>query len=143
MTPRNERLWTRAWSIREGRARGKWLPIIQHLALRGEPHAIIELADWYSGSDGTDLGAAADAFAPAGLYCRALRKGEPRGAYNLAMSHFNRNERGRYRHWLGKAARAGDGAAALQFGHFETRLPHAVARLIGRHRPEAKRDEFG
>lgn len=46
-----------------------------------------------------------------------------------------------YRHWLKQGAKLGDGYAANQRKHFETRLPHLTARKIGRLRLYHRRDE--
>lgn len=136
-----EKLYQQALNIREGRARGLWLPKIWTLALRGHSDAMIDLADWFAG-DANQLGSIADPCSASGLYRRAYRKGNSRAAHNLAMTFFNRNNLQSYRHWIGRAARAGDGVARSQAGCFETRLPHVAAAKIGRKRPEQKRDEF-
>ena len=134
-----EKLYQRALNIQEGRERGQWLPKMWTLALRGHSGAMVDLADWFAG-DANHLGSPADSFSAAALYRRAYRKGNARAAYNLAMTHFNRNALQGYRHWLRKAGRAGDGAARLEAARFETRLPHAAAAKIGRKRPDHKRD---
>lgn len=135
------KLYLHALDIREGRECGLWLPKMWSLALRGHTGAMIDLADWFSGAD-NHLGSAADGFGAVGLYRRAYRKGDARAAFNLAMTCFNRNDLQGYRHWLRKAAGAGDSAAKLQVARFETRLPHSAAAKIGRKRTEQKRDEF-
>jgi len=140
---RADKLYLRALNIREAHACGLWEPIMWHLALRGHVNAMVDLAHWLSESNThRSLGIASDAFSAAGLYRRAYRRGDARAAYSLAMSYFNRNDMGGYRAWVTRAGRAGDGAAAAQARHFETRLPHGAARKIGRQRPEQKRDEF-
>jgi TPR repeat protein len=140
---RADKLYLKALNIREGNANGLWVPILQHLALRGHSGAMIDLANWFCGSNSLrDLGATADAFSAAGLYRRAYRKGDARAAQHLAMGCFNRNDLRGYRLWLGRAARTGDGEAAVQLRRFETRLWHDAARRIGRLRPHDKRDEF-
>lgn len=137
-------LYLKAQQIREGIRPGLWVPIIQHLALRGHTEAMIELADWYSRSTQLrDLGVASDGFSAAGLYRRAYRKGDPRAANNMAMSFFNLGNMQGYRHWLRRAAVAGDADATEQLRCFETRLWHGAARTIRRLRPEQKRDGFG
>ena len=138
---REERLWRRMWDIRDGPAHGLWVPIMQHLAMRREPEVMVQFADWYSGRDGTDLGAAADPFSAAGLYRRAWRNEVARGAYNLAISFLNRGDLSGYRHWLRRAGRAGNAAAARQAKRFELRLPHTAAKRVRRWRPEAPRDD--
>jgi TPR repeat protein len=140
---RAEKLYLRAMDIRYGNRRGLRLPILWHLALRGHPGAMIELAEWFSSSNSLQaLGKPADNFSALGLYRRAYRKGDPIAAQHLALSCFNRNDLRGYRWWLNRAAKAGDEAAAAQLRHFETRLPQTAAREIGRHRPHQSRDEF-
>jgi len=136
----SERLYLRALNIREGRARGLWLPKMWHLAIRGHSNAMIELADWLS--DGHQLGSLSGNFSAAGLYRRALHKGNPRAAHNMAMTYFNRNDMVGYRYWIKRAGRAGDQTSRLQAARFECRLPHIAAATIGRIRPEQRRDEF-
>ena len=138
---RNWRLLNRACLIQDKKAPGFWLPIAWHLALRGETEAMLMLADWYAWPFATHLGNFADPFDPYQLYRRAYRRGNPNGAYNLAMAFFARRDLAKYRHWLRRAALAGDESAASSFRRFETRRPHANARRIGRLRPWAKRDE--
>ncbi|WP_419809197.1 hypothetical protein [Sphingomonas sp.] len=89
---------------------------------------------------GEDGLSAADPFSAAGLGYRALRQGDPTGAYNLAMSSFNRRNLRGYRHWLRLAANAGDEDARQQLRRFETRLPHGAARDIRRGRPRRLSD---
>ncbi|WP_419807578.1 hypothetical protein [Sphingomonas sp.] len=139
---RNERLLWRASRIRAGKARGVWMLIAQHLALRGETEAMVALADHYAQPFATKLGYFADPFSAFGLYRRAYRQGNGNAAYNLAMSFFARRDMARYHFWLRRAARAGETDAALPFRRFELRRPHAGARRIGRIRPQAKRDEL-
>jgi TPR repeat protein len=138
-----ERLYEKGLRIRERRSVGLWMPIMWHLAVRGHPDAMIELASWFS-RDGSlkAFGSPDDGFSAAGLYRRAYRKGEARAAQHVAMSCFNRNDLAGYRRWLRLAARAGDEEAAHQLRCFETRLPHGAARKIGRGRPDQKRDFF-
>ena len=139
----DERLYVGGLAIRHERHIGLWLPKMWRAALHGHGNAMIELADWYSDDNSArSFGKAADAFSPAGLYYRAYRQGNPRAAYNAAMGCFNRNDLFGYRHWLRRAAKAGDAAAGQQLRHFETRRWHSAARKIGRLRPEQKRDEF-
>lgn len=139
-TSSDERLYMKALNIREGRARGYWLPKMWHLALRGHSGAMIDLADWLS--DGCGTGSPADNFSAAGLYRRAFCQGDSRAAHNMAMTCFNRNDLAGYRAWITKAGRSGDQAARLQASRFETRLPHSAAAKVRRIRPDQKRDEF-
>lgn len=139
-----DRLCLKALQVREGSRRGLWIPIIQHLALRGHAEAMIELANWYSETNPLHgLGTAADSHSAVGLYRRAYRKGDPRAAHNMAMTCFNLGDLRGYRHWLRQAAVTGDDDAAKQLRHFETRLWHGAARKIRRLRPIQKRDGFG
>ncbi|WP_380939700.1 hypothetical protein [Sphingomonas floccifaciens] len=113
-------------NIRDGRANGFWLPIIRRLALRRMPEALTVLADVEG--DERPMKARLD-------YRRAWRLGSPVAAYNRAIDAFNRGQLASYRHWLRRAADAGDAEAKDEVRRFETRLPHADARRIGRHRP--------
>ncbi|WP_066810915.1 hypothetical protein [Sphingomonas asaccharolytica] len=141
----DERLYLHALDIQDGRAHGFWVPIMQRLALRGHDGAMIALAHWYTeGNNPDDLDAMAEPLTAANLYYRVWRRGGPeaaRAAHSLAMSYFNRGDMLRYRQWLRRGARLGDYSCCVYAKHFETRLPHATAREIGRHRPAAKRDE--
>ena len=104
-----------------------------HLALRGHTGAMIELASWFSDDGSANaLGVSADPFSAAGLYRRALRKGNPRAAQRLAMHSFNLNDLTGYRYWLRRAATAGDAEARQQLRYVETRLWHAAARKVRR-----------
>jgi hypothetical protein len=142
----DDRLYTKALAIRYKRHVGLWLPITWKLALRGHTGAMLDLAGWLSDDNSAEaFGKPADSFCAAGLYRRAYRKGDALAAYaayNAAMSFFNRNNMTGYRHWLARAAQAGDAAAGAQLRYFETRLWHTAARKIGRLRPQQKRDEF-
>jgi hypothetical protein len=136
-----DRLYLKALAIRDGRRVGLWVPIIWHLALRGDASAMIELADWFSGDDAAKkFGKASDAFSAAGLYYRAYRKGNFNAARNMAVSCFNRSDMAGYRQWLKRAARAGDTESARELRFFEIRLWHTAARKAGRMRPVQKRD---
>ena len=138
-----DRVYLRGLAVRYERHSGLWMPIMWHLALRGHTGAMIELADWFSDDNSAKtFGTPADAFSPTGLYYRAYRKGDARAASNAAMSCFNRNDMSGYRHWLRRAAKAGDVDAGKQLRYFENRLWHAAARKVGRLRPKQKRDEF-
>jgi hypothetical protein len=140
---RHDRLYLRALAIRENRARGLWVPIMRHLALRRRAEAMIDLASWLSDDNTAEsFGKPADAHSPAGLYRRAYRMGDLRAAQHVAMSYFNRERMGGYRHWLGLGAKAGDEEAARDLRLFETRLWHSYARKVGRLRPKQKRDGF-
>ncbi|MES2054444.1 MAG: hypothetical protein V4564_00775 [Pseudomonadota bacterium] len=143
-TARTERLYCRALKIAAGGTPGLWLLIMQHLAFRGHIGAMRELANWYSRSNRVEaLGAAGDHSSAAGLYRRAWRRGDAYAAQHLAMSCFNRGDLQGYRRWIGRAAQAGDTDARREARRFETRLPHANARKIGRLRPFARRDQVG
>jgi hypothetical protein len=120
----------------DGRSPGDGMGLLWHLALRRYPSAMTELSRRI-GEDGLS---AADPFSAAGLNYRAFRRGESLGAYNMAMSCFNRGDLGGYRHWLHRAAGAGDGDARQQLRRFETRLPHGAARDIRRGRPRKAYD---
>lgn len=137
-----DRLYLKALAIRYERALGLWLPIMWHLALRGHPGAMVELADWFSRDNrANNYGHRSDSFSAAALYWRAYRKGHPHAASNAAISHFNFNDMIGYRNWLRRAAQGGDAEAALRLRRFETRRWHHAAFKIGRGRPYTKRDE--
>ncbi len=139
-------LYHRAMDIQDGKANGLWVPILRHLMLRGHSDAMIALAHWYTDDNNPrDLDEIGGPYTAANLYYRVWRRGGPAGAraaHSLAMSYFNRGDIGRYRYWLRRGARLGDYSCRIYEKHFETRLPHATARRIGRHRPEGKRDQF-
>jgi hypothetical protein len=138
-----DRLYLKAVAVRFERHVGLWLPILRHLALRGHTGAMIDLADWFSDDDcDSAFGTPANAISNAGLYYRAYRKGDVRAAHNAAISCFNRNDMIGYRQWLKRAAVSGDTDAKKRLPYFETRLPHAAARKIGRLRPYQERDEW-
>lgn len=139
---RFERLFIRADAIRERRASGYWLPIIEHLALRGYGIALLDLAAWRTeGGERKELGRFGNPASALGMMYRAYRAGERLAAYNLAISYFNVGDMGAYRYWLARAARSGDTDLRDEFGRFETRKPHALARRLRRLRPR-RRDEF-
>lgn len=136
-----DRLYLRALAIRYERAKGLWMPIMWHLALRGYTRAMNELADYFDdNSSHGALGKLADPFSTSGLYRRAYRMGEGWAARNLALCYFNRNDMSGYRRWLQMAAKAGDEESAIELRHFETRLPHGAARKVRRLRPKHQRD---
>ncbi|MEO5494893.1 MAG: hypothetical protein ABIR08_12815 [Sphingomonas sp.] len=139
-------LYLKALNIQDGRARGFWVPLMRHLMLRGHAGAMIALGHWYTeGNDPRDLDGIGDPYAAANLYYRVWRKGGVEGAraaHSFAISYFNRGDLQRYRYWLRRGARLDDYTCQIYTKHFETRLPHATARKIGRHRREAKRDEW-
>lgn len=140
---RENRLYLKALGVRHEHKPGLWEPIIWHLALRHDSEAMIDLASSFcdTGKWPGKLGSQIDRFSAAGLYYRAFRLGNARAAQHLAIHYFNsRNMRG-YRHWLRRGANLGDGYAANQAKHFETRMPHSTARRIRRLRPYHKRDE--
>jgi len=126
-TDRTERL-ADAWI--DGLSPGDGMGLLRHLALRRYPSAMTELARRI-GDDGRSL---ADPFSSAGLCYRALQRGDPTAAHNMAMTCFNRRDLQGYRRWLRLAAKAGDKEAAQQVRRFETRLPHGAARDINRGR---------
>lgn len=133
-------LYARAESIQERRACGYWEPILWHLALRGHSLSRLRLADWRSRM-GTrvELGRFGDAYSPLGLMYGAYRKGANFAGINLAISYFNIGDMAGYRHWLAKAAKAGEHGAKEELKLFETRKPHSLARRLRRLRP-LKRD---
>ena len=134
-------LYAEALAIIHQGANGLWLPKIQHLALRRHSAAMVEIADWLCEAE-ADIkhGRIADSFSAAGLYRRAYRLGDGRAAQHLAMTCFNRRDMQGYRTWLRRAAQLGDVDAMTELKRFETRLPHAAARKIGRLRPFHTRD---
>lgn len=109
--------------------------LIRHLALRGDLDAITELARL-----SVDPRPSAISLSAAGMAHRAAKRGHPPAAYNLAMQRFNDADLQGYRHWLRRAAKAGDSDAARQLGRFEVRLPHGAARDIRRVRPRRPYD---
>jgi hypothetical protein len=129
MTKR-DRLWSRYWSICEGRGYGLATPILWHLALRHDALAMTEL-----GSTFPRPGRLSDPFSQEGLAYRAYKCGERNGAQHLAMNAFNKGDLTRYRHWLARGAKAGDSDAQRELERFETRLPHSNASRIRRRRP--------
>ncbi|RYY26818.1 MAG: hypothetical protein EOP62_08640 [Sphingomonadales bacterium] len=136
-----DRLYSRAFEIQERKASGYWLPIMRYLAFRGHLNAMVTLAASKSDAkSGTDIGRAGEYFTAAWLYRSAYRSGSAIAAQNLAMAHFNKNDLAGYRHWLRRAARAGDAEAGAELKRFETRLPHQAAREIGRQRPCRRRE---
>ena len=128
-TPADDPLWHRYWDTIDGRRPGVHSPILWHAALRRRVWALLEL------STRVAPGPLRDAFSSQGLARRAWRSGHPWGAEYLALDAFNAGDMGGYRHWLTRAARSGDPDAAAEARRFETRLPHAAARELGRHRP--------
>lgn len=129
------RLWERYWGIRDDHRNGLAIPILWHLALRGDPTAMIEL-----GSSFDTEGRIAQPFSQSGLAYRAWRAGSEIGAENLAVSAFNRRDLAGYRYWLARAARAKSYYVVRELRRFETRLPHENARLIRRKRPHRRYD---
>lgn len=83
----------------------------------------------------SELGTPAKWFSPANLMYRAYRLGEANAAQNLAMTYFNIGDMQRYRNWMKRSARAAETNAAVEAARFETRLPHVLARRMGRLRP--------
>ncbi|WP_156681109.1 hypothetical protein [Sphingomonas profundi] len=132
---RQDRLYDRASAILDGNAVGLGEPMLWHLALRRHTEAMLALSGRIR-----PAGKPADPYSQIGLERRAFRLGNERAAQNLAMTHFNKRDLAGYRHWLRRAARAGDEEAALEVRRFETRLPHAAAGDIGRRRPYRRSD---
>lgn len=132
---RDERLYVRAMRILDRLENGHRIPILEHLARRGMPSAMVALANEYC-----TPGRVADPWSVSGLYRGAWRRGEYLGARNLAVDCFNRRDLQGYRYWLHRAARAGDPYSAREVRRFETRLPHLNARKIRRKRPDRKYD---
>jgi hypothetical protein len=131
-----DRMYERAERILEGHGNGFGEPILWHLALRKYGRAMLDIANRATRSGKrADLGRIADAFSPAGMIYRAFRLGEPNAAQNMAMSLFNIGDMQGYRHWLRRAARAGDCNATVEVSWFETRQPHELARRWRRLRP--------
>jgi hypothetical protein len=140
---REDRLYLKALKIRYEGGSGFWLPIVQHLALRGYTAALRELGDWRAGEgDEALFGTPSNRNSPAGLYRRAFRSGDVIAANNAAVSCFNRNDMSGYRSWLRLAANAGDTDSCRQLRYFELRLPHARPQKIKRLRPAQTRDEW-
>jgi hypothetical protein len=131
-----DRLYARAEAIIERRANGFAAPILEHLALRRYTPAMLELArrDTASGDPGA-IGRISDARSPAGLMRLAHRLGDITAAQNMAMTLFHAGDLAGYRHWLRKAARAGDADAGAELRRFELRQPYPLARRVGRVRP--------
>lgn len=132
---KHDRLWSRYWAIRDEHGVGFRMPILWHLALRGDAVAMTELSSTYDRA-----GRISDPFSQAGFAYRAYRRGYALGAQHLAMNAFNRGDLHGYRHWLGKAAHLGDQDAECELRRFEIRLPHRAAALIGRKRPHRRSD---
>lgn len=136
MTEREERLFTRATDILDGRANGFGLPILRHLALSGFGPGMLWLAivlskDCVPG----ELGRLSDPSSPLGLMRRAFRLGEPNAAQNLAMTYFHLGDMAGYRRWLHRAASGGDTEAMQELKSFELRKPYPPARRLRRLRP--------
>lgn len=128
-----ERLWTRAWRIKDEHANGDFFPIFQVLAIRGSVWGMIEHADALKKPGRIGHAATAEWF----LY-RAFKQGEPTAAQHLSRIAFQARDMKAYRHWLRQAANRGDEDCRSEINRFETRLPHLNARLIGRKRPYRK-----
>lgn len=136
MADRFEKLLDRAEAILEGKRNGFGLPILRHLALRRYGPALLSLAGRLTDT-GTrsDLGRISQAYSPVGMMYRAYRLGESNAPQNMAMSLFNVGDLRGYRHWMHRAARAGDANAANELMLFETRKPHNLAGKLHRLRP--------
>lgn len=136
MPSKADRLFTRADAIMQRRANGFAMPILEHLARRRHAPAMLELARWETKSgDPSALGRFSDARSPAALMRRAHLFGDITAAQNMAMTLFHAGDLAGYRHWLGKAARAGDTEAGAELRRFELRQPYPLARQVGRIRP--------
>ena len=136
-----QRLWERAFDIRELQANGHWLPIVRHLALRGHGPALLTLASWETQlGRRRELGRMQDRFSALGLMHRAWKLGDPLAGQNLALTFFNIGDLGRYRYWLARAANAGDADAKAERRRFETRKPHGLAFRLRRGRPYRTND---
>ena len=135
--PKADLLFERASAIQERKARGYYMPILWHLALRQYLRGMSELARILGAAGG-----ASEAWSAAGLNYRAWRASNATAARNQAMGCFNRRDLAGYRRWLRRAAQAGDRESAAELRRFETRLWHEMARDIGRHRPELPHDGF-
>lgn len=128
-----DRLYARAWRIKDEHACGHYLPIFEALAMRGHVWGMIEHADTLARGGRIGHLGTASSF----LY-RAFRHGEPTAAQHLSRMAFQAGDMKAYRHWLRQAANKGDGDCLKELRCFETRLPHINARLIGRKRPYRK-----
>lgn len=133
MTDRFERLFDRAEAILEGRQNGLGMPILRHLAFRRYGPALLSLACRMT-QKGTrfEWGRICRASSAAGMMYRAYRIGEINAAQNLAMTRFNMGDMQGYRHWMHRAAKAGDTDAAYELKLFEIRMPHPLARRLRR-----------
>lgn len=133
---RDDRLFLRADAILERRANGHALPILRHLAQRRYPPAMLALARWHTQSgDPAAIGRISNPHSPAALMRGAHLLGDITAAQNLAMTLFHAGDLAGYRHWLGKAARAGDPDAGAELRRFEQRQPFPLARRVRRCRP--------
>jgi hypothetical protein len=134
----NDQLYGRALDIVDRKARGLWLPIMTHLALRKYPAAMVALANFY---DETGVPTSnTNPFSSDNLLRRAWQMGEITAAQSRAMGCFNSNDMVGFRRWARRAAMLGNNECRRYVKNFETRLPHGDARKIGRHRPYARRD---
>jgi hypothetical protein len=139
--PREERLFSRAEAILEGRANGLAIPILRLLAHHGYEPALLALAIWLLPDEGRcQLGRACVPSSPAWLMRRAYRLGSSTAAQNYAMTCFYIGDLAGYRRWMRRAGRLGDAEARLENARFEVRQPYPLARNIRRHRPK-RRDE--
>lgn len=136
METREDRLFLRALQILEGKANGFGLPIMRHLALRGYGPAMLDLANRNAQTGSMkELGRIWNRATPLGLTYRAYRLGEDNAAQNMAMSYYNIGDLAGYRRWLYCAARGGNSDAKYELRLFEIRMPHRLARRLGRLRP--------
>lgn len=130
---KNQRMYSRATEIMEGRANGHALPILRALAVRGHQPAQMYLShlllDGIEGRRGFGRGMA---------WLRQAARAEPAALYNLAVEWRNRGCMAGYRHWLSRAAAAGDEDARAEFKRFETRFPYGVMRKWRRLKPDRR-----
>lgn len=133
---RMDHRFARAEAILYGRQTGLGAPILWHLALHHHGRSMLEIANHATrNGERSELGTAAQWYSPFNLMCRAYRQGEPNAAQNLAMTHFNFGDLQGYRHWIRKAARAGETNAQDNARRFELRQPSGLARRLRRLRP--------
>jgi hypothetical protein len=136
MLDKADHLFLRAEAILERRANGFAMPVLEHLGLRRYAPAMLELARRTTGGgDPAVIGRISDARSPAALMRRAHLLGDITAAQNFALTLFHAGDLAGYRHWLRKAAHAGDPDAQAELRRFELRQPYPLARRVGRIRP--------
>ena len=137
MTDRYEDMFWRAEAILEGKGVGFGEPKLWYLAMRGYGPALLSLAARYtSKGKRAEMGRLSDRFSPLGMMLQAFHQGERFAGQHLAMTYFNIGDMARYRHWLSRAAKAGDTQAAREARMFELRKPNTLARRLRRLRPD-------